>query len=177
MAGAGEAGAPVSAEGRLVQISISAGGLPKRAVPAARVSPDGIEGDAHRDREHHGGPDRAVCLYAQEAIDALRAEGHAIAPGTLGENLTVAGLDWGALGPGSRLLVGDRLLLEITRYTSPCLNIAPAFRDGKYGRVSQKLRPGWSRLYARVLAPGSIQASDPVRVVAARAAAGPTPSR
>ena len=155
----------MSTAGRLVQISISAGGVPKLAVPSARVSEGGVEGDAHRNHAHHGGPDRAVCLYAQEAIDALRVEGHRIVPGALGENLTVAGLDWSTLGPGRRVQVGDRLLLEITRYTSPCFNIAPVFKDGTYGRVSQKLHPGWSRVYARVLVPGAIQAGDPVRVV------------
>ena len=166
----------MSATGRLVQISISPGGLPKLAVPSARVSENGVEGDAHRDHAHHGGPDRAVCLYAQEAIDALRAEGHRIAPGVLGENLTVEGLDWSALVPGRRVRVGDRLLLEITRYTSPCFNIAPVFADGKFGRVSQKLHPGWSRLYARVLVPGAIQADDPVRVIPATEVAATPPS-
>ncbi len=41
--------------GRIVQISISRGGVPKTAVAQARVTPVGIEGDAHRDAEHHGG--------------------------------------------------------------------------------------------------------------------------
>ena len=167
----------MSTGGRLVQISISAGGVPKLPVPSARVTESGVDGDAHRDHAHHGGPGRAVCLYAQEAIDALRAEGHTVAPGTLGENLTVAGLDWSAVSPGGRVRVGDSLLLEITRYTSPCFNIAPVFKDGKYGRVSQKLHPGWSRVYARVLVPGVIQAGDPVRVVAERETAAPPSPR
>jgi MOSC domain-containing protein YiiM len=40
----------------------------------------------------------------------------------------------------------------------------PYFRDGEFKRVSQKLHPGWSRLYARVLREGTIQIGEPVRV-------------
>jgi MOSC domain-containing protein YiiM len=38
----------------------------------------GLEGDGHHDSKHHGGAERAVCLYGLEQIQALQAEGHAI---------------------------------------------------------------------------------------------------
>jgi MOSC domain-containing protein YiiM len=148
--------------GQIVQVSISPGGVPKRAVESARVTALGLEGDGHRDAEHHGGPERAVCLYALEAIEALQAEGHTIFPGAIGENLTVRGLDWPTVVPGSVLRVGDGVLLQVTRYTSPCFNIRPAFVDGDFARVSQKRHPGWSRVYTRVLTTGSVRAGDPV---------------
>jgi MOSC domain-containing protein YiiM len=148
--------------GRIVQLSVSPGGLPKRPVPRARVTPLGLEGDAHRNAELHGGPDRALCLFALERIEALRAEGHPVTPGALGENLTVSGIDWDAVGPGARFRVGEAVVIEVTRFTSPCVNIRPAFRGGEYARVSQKRHPGWSRVYARVVTPGEIQPGDPV---------------
>jgi len=147
-----------------VQVSISAGGVPKRPVPSGRVTVEGLEGDGHRDREHHGGPERAVCLYAQELIEALQQEGHPVTPGALGENVTLAGLDWSALVPDTCLLVGD-VLLQITRYTSPCVNITKAFAGGDYARISQKRYPGWSRVYARVLKTGAIRPGDHARVL------------
>ena len=150
---------------RIVQISVSRGGVPKTAVPTARVTADGLEGDAQRDREHHGGPERAVCLYSLEAIEHLRAEGHSIAPGSIGENVTVEGLDWSAVAPGDHLLLGGRVLVQVTRYTSPCLNIRGSFKDGEFARVSQKRHPGWSRVYARVLVEGTIRRDDPVRLL------------
>jgi MOSC domain-containing protein YiiM len=150
---------------RIAQISVSPGGVPKRPVPAARVTPLGLDGDGHRDREHHGGPERAVCLFAMEQIEALRAEGHAAVPGALGENVTVEGLEWSRVVPGTRLALGDDVVVEVTRYTSPCVNIRVAFHDGHYSRVSQKRHPGWSRVYARVLREGEISAGDPVRIV------------
>jgi MOSC domain-containing protein YiiM len=152
-------------KGTIVQISVSRGGVPKTAVAGARVTALGLEGDAHRDTEHHGGPERAVCLYAMEAITGLRAEGHPIVPGAIGENVTVQGLDWSAVVPGCYLRLGESVLLQVTRYTSPCLNITRAFGDGDYARVSQKRHPGWSRVYARVVATGSIRPGDPVRLL------------
>jgi MOSC domain-containing protein YiiM len=140
------------------------------------VTLEGLVGDGHRDREHHGGPERAVCLYAMEAIEALQAEGHPIAPGSIGENLTVDGLDWIAIAPGAVLSVGERVLLQVTRYTSPCGNIRPAFLDGDCSRVSQKRHPGWSRVYARVLGEGTLRQGDAVRVLTeAEAAAALAP--
>ena len=153
--------------GRVVQLSVSPGGVPKTAVERATVSALGLDGDGHRDHVHHGGPDRAVCLYALEAIEALRAEGHPIAPGALGENLTVEGLAWDQVVPGAGLLVGGDVLLEVTRYTSPCSNVGRVFSDGDHSRVSQKRHPGWSRVYARVLTTGAVRRGDPVQLLTA----------
>jgi MOSC domain-containing protein YiiM len=164
----------MTAPARIVQISVSSGGVPKRAIESARVTTEGVEGDAHRDLEHHGGPERAVCLYSMEAIRALIAEGHSVVPGALGENVTIEGLDWSAVAPGTRLRLGDAVLLEITRYTSPCFNIKAAFKDGEFARVSQKRHPGWSRVYARVLQSGAIRRGDPVCPVTAPEPTAPT---
>ena len=164
----------VRGPGRIAQISVSSGGVPKRSIEEARVTVLGVESDTHTNVEHHGGPERAVCLFALEQIVALAAEGHPIAPGTIGENVTVEGLEWNAVGPGIRLLLGERVLLEVTRYTSPCANVARSFKAGDYRRVSQKHHPGWSRVYARVLREGSIRRGDAVRLL--RTEAPPVPA-
>ena len=151
--------------GVIVQLSVSPGGLPKRPVPDARIGYLGLEGDAHRAHEHHGGPDRAVCLFPIEAIHRLAAEGHTVVAGALGENVTTEGLDWAAIVPGVQLRLGERVVLEITKYTSPCFNLAPLFQSRNFGRVSQKRHPGWSRVYARVLAEGHVRPGDVIRLV------------
>ena len=155
----------MTARATIAQISVSPGGLPKLPVPAARVTELGLEGDAHRDMEHHGGPERALCIFALEQIRALQAEGHRVSPGTIGENLTVEGLDWERVTPGSRLELGDGVVIEVTRYTTPCFNLEKNFVDGDISRVSQKRHPGSSRVYARVLQTGAIKQGDPVRLV------------
>jgi MOSC domain-containing protein YiiM len=65
--------------------------------------------------------------------------------------------------PGARVEVRE-VLLELTAYAAPCTNLLGCFRDGEFKRVSQKVHPGWSRLYARVLREGEIKLGDVVRV-------------
>ncbi|HEX6183939.1 MAG TPA: MOSC domain-containing protein [Pyrinomonadaceae bacterium] len=152
-------------EGRIFQLNLSNGGVPKLAVREAVLTPAGLEGDRQRDRRYHGGPERALCLYALERVLELQAEGHPIFPGSVGENLTLVGLNWSRLAPGAQLALGDEALVEVASYTSPCKNIAASFHDGDFKRISQKLRPGHSRLYARVLRPGRLAVGDRVRVL------------
>jgi MOSC domain-containing protein YiiM len=146
---------------RVYQISVSNGGVPKLAVPEAMITRLGVKGDRQRNPDIHGGPDRAVCVFSLEVIQALRAEGHPIAPGSTGENLTLAGLDWFALKPGDRIRVGS-VRLELVSYTAPCVHNGRWFLHENFSRISQKKWPGWSRLYARVLIEGVIRMGDPV---------------
>ena len=149
--GSGEA----AANGRLMQVNVSAGGVPKRPIERTTLRRGGVEGDRQRNLKYHGGPQRAVCLYSLELIEALRGEGHPIAPGTTGENLTLSGVDWSLVTPGSTLTVGDAEL-RITSYTNPCRTISASFIGGRFGRISPKTNPGWSRVYAEVLREGMV---------------------
>ena len=150
-------------QGRLDSINVSDGGVPKQPVPEASVTPDGVQGDRQRDRLNHGGPDRAVSIYAAEAIAALAAEGHPIRAGSTGENLTISGIAWRDVVPGAELRVGP-VRLVVTRYTSPCEKISASFVGGEFVRISQKVHPGWSRVYARVVEGGVIRVGDPVQL-------------
>jgi MOSC domain-containing protein YiiM len=148
--------------GRIFQLNTSPGGVPKLAVREAEVTELGLSGDDHKFPDIHGGPDRAVCLFSLERILELQKEGHPIFPGAVGENITVSGIDWNDVVPGQQLQLGEEVLLEITSYTSPCNSIPDSFLDGKYQRISQKVYPGYSRVYARVLHPGKIATGQPV---------------
>ncbi len=139
--------------------------MPKLAVREAFLSEVGLEGDRQRDLRFHGGPERALCLFPLEHILELQAEGHSIFPGSVGENVTVYGLDWPRIEPGSRLTLGDEALVEITSYAAPCKTIEASFDGGDFKRISQKLRPGHSRLYARVLRPGRLAVGHAVKLL------------
>lgn len=147
------------------QINISDGGLPKQPVVEAKVTELGVAGDRQRNLKVHGGPDRAVCLFSLELIERLQDEGHSLDPGSAGENLTLAGLEWEKLGPGIQLSVGPDVRLEITSYCAPCEWNARWFRGGEFSRISQKKNPGWSRVYAKVLAGGVVRPGDEVAVM------------
>ncbi len=152
-------------QGRIFQLNSSDGGVPKLAVREAFLTPTGLEGDRQRDRRYHGGPERALCLYALERIFQLQGEGHPIFPGSVGENVTVAGLDWAALKPGARLALGEEVVVEISSYTKPCRVIAESFLYGGFERIYQKTHPGDSRLYARVLQTGRLAVGQTVRLL------------
>jgi MOSC domain-containing protein YiiM len=128
------------------------------------VSRLGLVGDAQDDTKHHGGPDRAVCVYSLERIRALQTEGHPIDLGTVGENVTIEGIDWELVVPGAQMRLGDHVVLEIASFTDPCKTIKASFVDGRFIRIAQKLHPGWSRVYARVLAEGEIRFGDTVEL-------------
>lgn len=151
----------LTTHGILQSINVSNGGVPKLPREWAQVRPGGVEGDRQDDRRFHGGPNRAVCLYSLDLIEALQGEGHPIVPGSIGENLTIQGLDWLQVRPEARIEIGE-VLLEVTKATSPCHKIAASFHDGVFARVSQKVHPGWSRFYARVLREGLITVGDRV---------------
>lgn len=151
--------------GRVETVNTSRGGVPKMPVFEAVVAADGVGGDAQTDLTHHGGPERAVTLFSLDVIRALQAEGHTVAPGSTGENLTVSGLDWPAIVPGVRLTIGDAVEIEITRYTTPCAKLSAQFRDGDFMRMSQKVHPGFSRVCARVLRAGTVRPGDAITVL------------
>jgi MOSC domain-containing protein YiiM len=152
-------------KGRIVSLNVSRGGVPKTPVAEAELTTTGLISDRQANTKFHGGPKRALCLFSFELIQRLREEGHPISPGSVGENITISGLDWEALRPGAKLALGDKVLIQVTSYTIPCPTIAMSFLDGQYKRISQKLRPGNSRLYARVLHPGRLAIGQSVFVM------------
>jgi MOSC domain-containing protein YiiM len=152
--------------GKIIQISVNPhGGVPKRRVPQARITTNVVEGDKQRHLAIHGGPERAVCLFSYEVIRALQEEGHPIDCGTTGENLTVSGLDWQQVRAGMRFQIGQEVLLEITRETTPCTTIAGSFIDGYSNRIHHKRFPGESRMYAKVLREGLVREGDNISAV------------
>jgi MOSC domain-containing protein YiiM/GNAT superfamily N-acetyltransferase len=153
------------AVGRVVQVNVSQGGVPKLPVEEARVGGLGVEGDRQREVTVHGGPHRAVSLLPIEVIRRVAAEGHPIAPGTVGENLTTAGIELATLPVGTRLAIGDDVVLELAAPANPCETIRGSFSDGRFGRLSIKKHPSDSRVYARVLAEGVVRRADPIVVL------------
>jgi MOSC domain-containing protein YiiM len=150
--------------GRVVSVNVSPGGVPKLPVSSAWVGELGLDADGHLSPAH-GGPDAAVCLYSVEAIERIAAEGHQAFPGAYGENLTLEGIDFGALSSGDVLTIGDDgLTIELTLNAAPCEKQARWFLEGRIGRISARLYPEDARWYARVLVEGEVKPGDRVEV-------------
>jgi MOSC domain-containing protein YiiM len=154
-----------STVGHIFSLQRSNGGVPKLPIREAVVTEQGLEGDRQRDLRYHGGPERALCLFSLEEILKLQAEGHPIYPGSTGENVTIAGVDWTVVQLGDYLALGDDVLIQISAHAIPCSNITASFKDGIFSRISHKTHPGESRLYARVIRAGSLRVGQSVRLV------------
>lgn len=149
---------PTTATGTVVQVSASKGGVPKLATPAADVGFRGLLGDVQRVRVHHGRPWQALCIYADEVIEMLQAEGHPIGRGSVGENITVRGLPWEHVRPGVILRIGG-VLAHVQAYAEPCATNKAFFLDGEFNRMNAARGPV-SRVYATVLQPGRVAEGD-----------------
>ncbi len=150
---------PARAEGSVAQLNLSDGGLPKTPVERVEVGWRGVVGDRQATRVHHGRPWQALCLWSTEVIDALHAQGHPIAPGLAGENITLTGLPWPDVRAGVRLRIGE-VLCEVSAYALPCFQNKPWFTDGDFEVMHHK-RGHVSRVYATVLEPGTITVGQP----------------
>ena len=127
-----------------------------------RITALGLAGDAICDTKHHGGVDQAVYVYGAPDYAWWSAElGHAIEPGTFGENLTVSELESAALAIGDRLHLAG-VVLEITSPRIPCVTLAARMGDPAFAkRFRQAGRPG---VYCRVIREGDVRAGEPVRL-------------
>ena len=151
-------------QGRILQVNISPGGVPKRSIPAGVVGALGIDGDGHAHPEFHGGPRQALLLISIENIELLKQKGYPLFPGALGENVTTEGLDYAGLRLGNRLRLGSARI-ELTEVREPCRTIQVYGRGiGRhmYERNITPESPRWgvSGFYAAVLQPGEIRPHD-----------------
>ncbi|MEZ5407127.1 MAG: MOSC domain-containing protein [Acidimicrobiales bacterium] len=154
------AGAHPAQRGEVVQLARSGGGVPKAPVAELGIGWGGADGDRQANRKHHGRPWQALCLWSADVIDALRAEGHPVAPGGAGENVTVRGLDWAAIRPGLRLRLGSAECV-VSAWAEPCRNIAHCFAERNFRRIDAAKGPV-ARAYATVTRPGSVAAGDEI---------------
>lgn len=156
--------------GTVVQVSISKGGIPKRAIPSAELTETGIAGDAWR-YPFHGGRRKAILLVTAEGIDELIAQGFLLFAGALGENLTTRGLERRELRIGQRLRVGDAEI-ELTQIRTPCatldvygFGIQASIYDARVqAGDSSSQRWGLSGFYASVVQPGRVRAGDTIAI-------------
>ena len=164
-------------QGTIIQVNISPGGLPKRAVSGSvDITPLGLAGDRHAHPNVHGGPRKAVLLIAAEVVDDLTERGFPLFYGAMGENLTTQGIDIRDLRIGDQIRAGGALL-EITQPRGPCTQLDIYGESLKYEVYDQRVKqrdpasPRWgmSGFYASVLRPGPVQANDIIAVVAKRA--------
>jgi MOSC domain-containing protein YiiM len=156
-------------DGIVYQINTSNGGVPKRPIPEAEVTPNGIVGDAWRHPQFHGGPRKAILLITAEGIDDLVAQDFPVFYGALGENVTTRGLDRRSLRIGQQYRAGE-VIIELSQVRLPCgtLNVygigiqAATYDWQAQGGGSASAQWGLSGFYASVVRPGKMRVGDTI---------------
>ena len=158
--------------GSVLQISVSKGGVPKRAIPEGVVNELGLEGDEHANPQVHGGPKQALLFITVEGIEELKQAGFPLFPGALGENITTIGLDRRAWRIGQRWRVGPEVVVEFTKIRVPC-NTLNRYGAGRIQKAvyddlikegdSSSAHWGLSGAYARVIHGGALHPGDSIQ--------------
>jgi MOSC domain-containing protein YiiM len=130
-------------------------------IGSVEVDEHGLVGDRQIDNSH-GGPDKAVYVYADEDAAYWADQlGRDIPPGVFGENLRTTGLDVTGALIGERWRVGD-VLVEVRGPRTPCRNLALRMEiDDFHIRFNRSGRVG---ALTRVLEPGLVHAGDAITV-------------
>jgi MOSC domain-containing protein YiiM len=158
--------------GSILQINVSPGGVPKRAIGEVTVTAAGIVGDSWAHPDIHGGPRQALLLIGAESIEELIALGFPLFFGALGENLTTRGLDRRQMRFGQRYRIGD-VLIELTKMRGPCSTLdvyGPGIQRAVYDaqvKAGDASSPRWglAGFYAAVLQGGVIRPGDRIALV------------
>ena len=130
-------------------------GIRKEAVPNGLFKEDyGLVGDAHADSLTH----RQVSLLAMESINKMRSMGFDLKPGDFAENITTDGIDLVSLPIGTRISVGDQVVLEMTQIGKEC-HTACAIRR----QVGKCIMPE-EGVFTRVIQGGVIKPGDEMRL-------------
>lgn len=129
-------------------------GEKKKDVGQAMLTTDhGLEGDAHAGPWH-----RQVSLLSLTSVNKMRGRGIEINFGDFAENLTVEGIDVWLLPPGTRLVVGTDVELEVTQIGKEC-HLGCAIRQ----QVGDCVMPR-EGIFARVVHGGMVRIGDPIEV-------------
>jgi MOSC domain-containing protein YiiM len=101
-------------------------GTRKKSVSEGLLREDyGLVGDAHADCCTH----RQVSLLAQESIDKMLSLGVKVGPGDFAENITTEGIDLVSLSIGTRISIGEDVLLEVTQIGKECHTPCAIYRQ------------------------------------------------
>jgi MOSC domain-containing protein YiiM len=131
-------------------------GMVKQAQKQVELKKDwGILGDAHAGTWH-----RQVSLLAGESIDQVRNIIPSLKEGAFAENLITRGINLDTLPIGSRLRVGESVVLQITQIGKECHNSGCAIKKATGDCIMPR-----EGLFAKVLEGGCVKPNNKIWTV------------
>ena len=127
-------------------------GRRKRNVQSCSSLKDfGLKGDAH------GGPwHRQVSLLANESIEKMRAMGLNVGYGDFAENITTEGIDLVHLPIGTKIRIGNSVILRVTQIGKECHE-----RCAIYYQAGDCVMPK-EGIFAEVIIEGEVKVGDEI---------------
>jgi len=128
-------------------------GMVKQAQEQVELKKDwGICGDAHAGRWH-----RQVSLLAGESIDQVKNIIPSLKDGAFAENLITRGINLDTLPIGSRLRVGESVVLQITQIGKECHNSGCAIKKATGDCIMPR-----EGIFAKVLEGGDVEPNNKI---------------
>lgn len=144
------------AQGKILAISISEKkGQRKHNISKAELRVDhGMVGDAHAGNWH-----RQISLLGITSIELMQAKGAPVKPGDFAENITVEGIVLYELPVGTRLRLGNEVVIEVTQIGKECHSGCEIQQQ-----VGSCIMPTQG-IFAKVIKGGCIQVGDAVEEI------------
>jgi MOSC domain-containing protein YiiM len=139
-------------------------GICKKPVSGAlALSQQGFEGDGVGDHRHHGGEDKAVCVYSLDHYPFWDSTLNITMPvAAFGENLSIEGLQEADVCIGDIYRIGTAEV-QVSQPRQPCSTLAA--RYGRDDLVKLVVDSGRTGFYFRVLRSGRVQEGDAVVLI------------
>ncbi|PEQ98266.1 MOSC domain-containing protein [Bacillus cereus] len=152
-------------------------GLPKEVTYGGKVVHTGINkkqvkepvylsfvkfnGDGQADLVHHGGVDKAVCVYTGDHYPYWEKElNQDFVYGAFGENITVSGMSEEDVCIGDTFELGQAIV-QVTQPRQPCFKLAKKYNIPKLPLYFQET--GYTGFYFRVLKEGWVSSVDTLK--------------
>lgn len=135
----------------------------KELVAEAFLTKDGFVGDGVADTKHHGGPDRAVCIYPYEHYALWEKEfGSPLPVSAFGENITVTNMLEADVYIGDIYQLGEAVI-QITQGRVPCSTINK--RAGLPLLMKKMVETGFTGYLCRVLQEGNVRSDSQLSLI------------
>lgn len=135
----------------------------KLPVQEAYLAKESFRGDGVADKKHHGGPDRAVCIYPFEHYALWEKRfGQHLPASAFGENLTVSHMLEEDVFIGDVFRIGEAVI-QVTQGRVPCQTIDR--RMDMTPLMKAMVKTGFTGYMCRVVEEGLIRADSEIQLV------------
>jgi MOSC domain-containing protein YiiM len=143
-------------QAKIIAVSISplTGTKKKNVYQGILMENYGLLGDGHADNETH----RQLSLLAIESIQKMRDLGLDVDPGDFAENITTEGISLKDLPIGTKIIMGNNSILEVTQIGKECHSPC------EIGKTVGNCIMPTDGIFCKVLVGGKIRVGDELTV-------------